>query len=75
MPRIEDVFHFILFFPIDKVRKRPLEVMPMELRLLIWHEEICMEHGMNVPLFWESELVCDWSQYFGDGKGAVLFWS
>ena len=72
-PGIEDAFYFVFFFSIDKVRKRPLKVTPMELRLLIWCQEIHMEHRVDVPLFWKSELVCNQSQHFGDGKGAVSF--
>jgi len=34
--RVYDMFHFILLLSIDKVGKRPLEVTPMELHLLIW---------------------------------------
>jgi len=69
------MFHFILLLSIDKVWKRPLEIAPMELRLLIWHEEIYMKHGVYAPLFWQPELVCHRSQYLGDGKGTVSFWS
>jgi len=71
---VYDALHFILLFAIDKVWKRPLEVAPMKLRLLIWCKEIHMKHRVDTPLFWKVELICDRSQYFGDGKGAVSFW-
>jgi len=67
------MLHFILLFAINKVWKGPFKVTPMELHLLIWCKEIHMKHQMYTPLFWKVELVCHWSQYLGDGKGAISF--
>jgi hypothetical protein len=33
-----------------------------------------MEHVMNGPGWWESELVCHSRDPFRDRKGAVTFW-
>jgi len=49
--QIYDLFHFIFFFSIDKVWERALEVAPMELHLLMWCEEVHMEHWVDTPLF------------------------
>src|SRR6266404_6042020 len=73
MSGVNDTFHFVFLFSIDKVWKRVLKVAPMELRLLIWCKEIHMKHRVYAPLFWKMELVCHRSQYFGDGKGAISF--
>ncbi len=70
---IDDAFHFVFLFSIDKVWKRVLEVVPMELRLLIWCQEVYMKHQVYTPLFWKVELIRHRSQYFGDGKGAISF--
>jgi len=33
-----------------------------------------MKRVVNMPRFWESELIDDGGEDFGDGKGAFAFW-
>jgi hypothetical protein len=46
MPRGHDSLHFVLFFPIDKVRWGLIVVCAMELCLAIRGQEVYVEHGV-----------------------------
>src|SRR6266404_3725670 len=56
---IDNTLHFIFFFSIDKVRRRSRVIGSVSCRFLIWCEEIHMKHRVYLPLFRQSELICD----------------
>ena len=58
-PRLEDVFDFVFFFPIDKVRRGFGEVRSVELGFMIRGQEVCMEDIVYLPLQRKCQLISD----------------
>ena len=55
----DDLFNFICFLSIDKVRRWHREVLFVNSIFLVWSENISMKDWMSLPSFWEKELVND----------------
>ena len=58
-PRLEDLFDFVFFFPIDKVRRRSCEIWSVELGFMIRGQQVCMEDVVYLPLWRERQLISD----------------
>jgi hypothetical protein len=54
------MLHFILLFPVDKVRWGLIVVGAMKFCLAIRGQEVHMKYGVQLPLHRESKLVVDW---------------
>jgi len=56
---VSNSLDFILLLIIDKVRRRPREVLAVLFRFLVGHEEGGVEGGVDGPLRGKAQLVND----------------
>ena len=59
MSMVLNCLNLVLFLIIDKVRRRPREVLAMLFHLFIGHEEGGVEGGVDGPLRGKVQLVDD----------------
>ena len=54
-----DLFDFIFFFSVDKVRRGSCEIRSVELGLLIRGQQVCVEDVVYLPLRRKCQLISD----------------
>ena len=59
LPRLQDLFDFVLLLSINKVRRGFRKVGSMELGFMIRGQQVCMEDIMYLPLQREYQLISD----------------
>ena len=57
--RLEDLFDFVFFFSIDKVRRWSGKVRSVELGFMIRGQQVCMEDVVYLPLRGKRQLISD----------------
>ena len=48
---VNDLLHFVFLFSVHQVRWWSGEVWSMQFRFLVWSDQICVKHVMNLPVF------------------------
>src|SRR6267142_544798 len=72
-PHVNNVFDLVLWFSFHKFRGRFREVWAMPFHLLVWRKISCMEHVVDLPLWWKTQLICYVADDIGDREGSITF--
>jgi hypothetical protein len=74
-PVFQDLFHFIYFFSFFYVWRWSDIIFSINLVFSIRSEQCSMEDLVDLPRFWQFQLVSYRSQHFFNLKRSLLFWS
>src|ERR1700744_1957781 len=70
---VDDLLDFEFFFSVHQVRWWSGKVWSVQFRFLVWGDQICMKHVMNLPVFRDFHTVYCIRQLFQDFEGSVAF--
>ena len=69
--RVENGFDLVLFFIIDGLWWGALVIVPVHHSFTIRSQQVYVEHGVNVPLIQELELIGNRQHHLSDKEGSI----